>query len=229
MGPVRHPSLVRLVDEFGGRWSTELGIDVDGDDREIDRWFVAATLFGTRISATIAVRTYTVLEGHHVSTLDDVAACTWDDLVTWLDEGGYARYDFRTATRLLDLSRVVAERHGSIHRLGRAFTDPRDLERALDALPGWGPTTVQIFLRELRGVWPGAQPALGDRFLAAAEHLHVFHGADTSVADLIRGAKRASLDPRDVEAALARASLRHHGSYAACPGGMGCVLLSGPS
>ena len=31
---------------------------------------------------------------------------------------------------------------------------------ALADLPGWGPVTVGLSLRELRGVWPGAPPPL---------------------------------------------------------------------
>lgn len=51
--------LVRqVVEAFGGRISRSLGIDVDAGDEEIERWFLAATLFGTRISATIVEQTF---------------------------------------------------------------------------------------------------------------------------------------------------------------------------
>jgi hypothetical protein len=36
----------RVVEVLGGRYSAELGIDVDAGDAEVERWFVAATLFG---------------------------------------------------------------------------------------------------------------------------------------------------------------------------------------
>ena len=36
----------RVVGMLGGRYSAELGIDVDAGDAEIERWFLAATLFG---------------------------------------------------------------------------------------------------------------------------------------------------------------------------------------
>jgi hypothetical protein len=47
-----------IVRRFGGRCSSELGIDVDAGDAEVERWFLASTLFGTRISARIAERTF---------------------------------------------------------------------------------------------------------------------------------------------------------------------------
>ena len=41
---------------LGGRYSAGLGIDVDVGEAEVERWFVAATLFGTRIPAQVAER-----------------------------------------------------------------------------------------------------------------------------------------------------------------------------
>jgi hypothetical protein len=52
----------RVVAVLGGRYSAELGIDVDAGDAEIERWFVAATLFGARIPARVAGRTFGLLE-----------------------------------------------------------------------------------------------------------------------------------------------------------------------
>jgi len=45
----------------GGRYSAELGIDVDAGEAQVERWFVAATLFGARIAAHVAERTFGVL------------------------------------------------------------------------------------------------------------------------------------------------------------------------
>jgi hypothetical protein len=55
--------------------------------------------------------------------------------------------------------------------IGRSFPRYPQLCQALDVLPGWGPVTIQLFLRELRGAWPGAQPPLDRRAAAAARHL----------------------------------------------------------
>jgi endonuclease III len=181
----------RVVEALGGRFSTELGIDLDGGPAEVERWFLAATLFGTRIAATVAERTYRVLSDAGVQTIADASDRTWDKLVGLLDAGGYARYDFRTATRLHDLARALEEHHGGRVASFAEASDPRLLEAALDALPGWGPTTVRIFLRELRGVWAGADPPIDGRALRAAAHLSLLAPdtsarAGTTLADVVR-------------------------------------------
>lgn len=220
-------ALVRiLVDALGGRFSTELGIDLDRNPAQVERWFLAATLFGTRISVAIAERTYRALSAAGVHTITGAGERTWDELVALLDAGGYARYDFRTATRLHDLARALGERHGGRVLSLAVITDPRALERALDALPGWGPTTVRIFLRELRGIWPGADPPLDERTLEAAAHLHLTaHNSALTAAALAALASEAGVDARDLEAAFVRLSLRHR-SRATCPGGAACVVLA---
>ena len=144
-----------------------------------------------------------------------------------LDAGGYARYDFRTANRLHQLGDAVQQRlGGSVTSLGTA-TDPRAVEAALDALPGWGPTTVRIFLRELRDVWPGAKTRLDRRTLDAAQHLELpisREGTD-DIGALRTVARRAHLDPRDLEAALVRLALAHR-DMRNCPGAGRCTMLT---
>lgn len=218
---------VHLVAELGGRFSTEAGIEVDGGPYEVERWFLAATLFGTRISASIAVRTYGVLDGAGVRTIADAGGRSWAELVALLDEGGYARYDERTARRLRDLADAVAERHpDGIAALGRLVTEPVALTSTLDALPGWGPVTVGAFLRELRGVWPGARPPIDARARRAAVHLGLIDD-DRLTIDALRGiADREGLDVRDVEAALVRLALAHERRYTSCAATGACTFLS---
>ncbi|MGC8849621.1 MAG: hypothetical protein ACP5QI_04025, partial [Candidatus Bathyarchaeia archaeon] len=48
---------------------------------------------------------------------------------------------------------------------------PRDLESKLMEFRGFGPTAVNIFLRELRGIWPKADPEPSRRALEMAEVL----------------------------------------------------------
>ena len=218
----------RLVEVLGGRYSTEMGIAADRGPDEIERWFLAATLFANPIPAGIVARTYRSLADAGIRTIADVAEISWDDLVSLLDRGGYARYDFRTATRLLGLARYTAERwNGRLASALLAVDDPVAVEAMLDALPGWGPTTVRIFLRELRGVWAGAWPRLDERALRAAEHLELAGPADRphGVAWLESLAACAALDPRDLEGALIRLSLAHRRRRGPCPGRERCRVL----
>ncbi len=219
----------QVVQHFGGRYSQEAGIDVDAGDAEVERWFLAATLFGARISAAIAQRTFRVLDEGGLVRIAQARRVRWDAIVAMLDEGGYARYDFRTATRLQALSDVITTRYGGkTAEIGNRFCTYPALRDALDALPGWGPTTVGLFLRELRGVWRGAEPPLDERATVAASHLHLFDpAADTiPLRTIARVARGAHLDVRDLESGLVRLTLAHRRDAGACPGGERCIALA---
>ncbi len=218
-----------VVDRFGGRYSSELGIDVDSGDAEVERWFVASTLFGTRISARVVERAYAQLERAGIRRITDAGSCQWQELVTLLDAGGYARYDYRTATRLQELARVVTERYeGAISEVGRRCTSPETLAAALEALPGWGPVTTGLFLRELRGVWPGAQPPLDPRAAQAASHLGLLpRQVGDQLGRISRLAEEAQCDMRDLEASLIRLALDHR-HITDCPGRLACVAMTRP-
>ncbi|MEV7804432.1 hypothetical protein AB0O28_15940 [Microbispora sp. NPDC088329] len=198
----------RLVEALGGRFSRETGIDVDRGDREVERWLLAATLFGTRISSGIAVRTYRAMAEAGVRTLSDAEGRTWEELVEILDRGGYARYDYRTATRLLRLAEAVG---GGVGALRGADLD--ETRAALGALPGWGPVTVALFLRELRGVWPGVDPPPDDRAVEAGRHAGLLGGEHHPLRRLREIAGDAGLDVRDLETALVRLWLAHHRGF----------------
>lgn len=79
-------------------------------------------------------------------------------MVQVLDSGGYVRYDFSAASRLLETMRELKVRYGDLEALHRESTSPSDLERRLQEFKGVGPVCVNIFLRELRGIWKNAQP-----------------------------------------------------------------------
>jgi len=216
-----------LIRRLGGRYSLELGIDVDAGDAEVERWFVAATLFGSRISASVAGRAFHQLDRAGIHRIVDAGQHDWNELVALLDAGGYARYDYRTATRLQALAQVVGERHwGAVTEIGRRVTDPAALVGTLDDLPGWGPVTVELFLRELRGVWPGAHVPLDPRAAQAARHLGLLASRTADELGRVeRIAKQAGCDERDLEAALVRLALAHR-RLTGCLGGHRCVALA---
>jgi hypothetical protein len=220
------PSLAAVViDSLGGRYSAKLGIDLDGGDDEIERWALAATLFGARIAAGIAERTFATLERAGVHSLAAAGRCEPDYLIRLLDAGGYARYDFRTASRLHAIAEVLNAQHrGLVSSL--LDLPAAELEAALDALPGWGAVTVALFLRELRGVRPGLDPPIVPRAVQGAEHLGLLAASDADALVHLRAAAReAGVDVRDLEAALVRLSLAHRRRMSLCAGGDQCELL----
>ena len=211
----------RIVATLGGRFSLELGIDLDRDPDDVERWALAATLLGNRISTAVAMRTYRVFARAGVRTIGDAGGRDREELISLLDEGGYVLYGEPMATRLLALAEVVADRYDErLATLGDVLVDPRELEHALEDLPGWGPVTVGAFLRELRGVWPGADPPLDASAAIAARHVTL----PTESHDLSTLAAAAHLDFRDLEAGLVRLCLCH--DFAGCPGGEECPFAA---
>ena len=215
----------RAIDSLGGRYSARLGIDVDRGGDQIERWALAATLFGARISANIAERTFAVLDEAGVRSIADAGRRDLGRLIELLDAGGYARYDLRTAERLHAIARKLETEYDG--RVSSVLDLPADqLGAALDALPGWGEVTVGLFLRELRGVRPGIEPPLDRRALQAAEHLRLLAGGGAGIARLREVAHEARLAVRDLEAALVRLSLLHGHRMVECPGGARCSALT---
>lgn len=166
-------TIKQLIIEHGGRFSALLGIDLgSGRSDEIFKWFLASILYGTRIRQDVAEETYREFERQNVLTPDDIIEKEWDGLVEILDAGGYARYDFKTATKLLDAAGLLNRHYGGdLDRLHEKAEDPRDLENKLLQFKGVGPVTVNIFLRELRGVWEKADPLPGGLVIEAARSL----------------------------------------------------------
>jgi endonuclease III len=161
---------------IGGRFSSALGIDLSsGNQGEIFKWFLASILFGARISEAIVIRTYREFEGEGALSPEIIVDKGWDGLVEILDRVGYVRYDFKTATKLLDVCRTMVKRYkGDLNILHSEALDPRDLEERLKALgKGIGDTTVNIFLREMRGVWEKADPLPSDLVIMAAKNLRL--------------------------------------------------------
>jgi hypothetical protein len=207
--------IAELLENYQGRFALELGLDLKSGPPARQLWFLAAIFYGARISGVLAARTFRVFAAAGVSGPEAILAQGWDNLVVLLDRGGYARYDFKTATKLLRGMESLRDRYqGSLERLHEAAADASDLERRLlELASGLGPATVNIFLRELRGVWPKADPPLSPLAQAAAEHLDLLpRGLDPRPAlrELERHWQAQPVPGRDfadLEAALVRRGL----------------------
>ncbi len=163
-------------------YSEDLRIDVTEPSGRF-KWFLASILFGARISEKIAANTYKTFERYGINSQENIIAAGWDELVKILDEGGYARYDFSTATKLLDIMGTLKDKYGSLENLYSQSSDTKDLERRLQEFKGIGAVTTQIFLRELRGVWH-ISPKVSSNAKSIAENLdvnlHEFEGEQLS-------------------------------------------------
>jgi len=163
-----------LIKTYGALYSETLGIDLEsGKEQEIFKWFLGSILFGRRISEKIAIKTYSEFVKHGVTTPDKILETGWDGLVRILDDGGYVRYDFSTATRLLEIANTLMERYGGLIELYKAAADARDLEKRLQEFKGIGPVTTNIFLRELRVAWPKSDVAISPLVNEVAEKFGV--------------------------------------------------------
>jgi endonuclease III len=165
-----------LLKELGQKFSSSLNIDLSSaDPEEVFKWFLASILFGARISETIVINTYKQFEKEGVLSAQKILDTGWDGLVRILDNGGYVRYDFKTATKLLEIMGALKEVYqGDLNKLHLEAKDSLDLENRLKNLgKGIGEVTVNIFLRELRGIWQKANPLPSDLVIVSARSLRL--------------------------------------------------------
>lgn len=152
-------------------YSEDLNIDLTQPKGRF-QWFLASILFGARISEKIACRTYMAFQTAGIDTPEKILSAGWNELVRILDESGYVRYDFSTATKLIDIMSSLKARYGTLEDLYKQSSDTEDFEARLREFKGIGPVTAQIFLREMRGIWD-IRPEVSDKALKMAGWLDI--------------------------------------------------------
>jgi hypothetical protein len=168
------PVVRSLLDEHGRTFAQELEIDLHEDSPA--PWFrllCFALLCSTRIGTGIAVRAARDLTDAGWADPAAMASATWEDRVRVLDDAGYARYDFRTATRLEQLSRRVLDVYGGDMRRLReeAGRSPGRERTLLQEFVGIGPVGADVFLREAQAAWPELRPYVDARSRETAREL----------------------------------------------------------
>jgi endonuclease III len=151
-------------------YSVELGLDLTKPEDRF-KWFLASVLFAKRISAETAKETYLYFEQEELTSPNAILQAGWERLVEVLDSGGYTRYDFSTAANLLGIAKTLEEKYGSLERLHAESSSPGDLESRLREFKGVGPVGVNIFLRELRGIWEKAKPKPSPMAVVTAQRI----------------------------------------------------------
>ncbi|MFF3832017.1 endonuclease [Streptomyces sp. NPDC002458] len=196
-------TLDALLERHGTTYAAEAGIRLRDTPQPLYQLLVLSLLLSARIRADIAVASARALFSHRLRTPRRMADATWQERVDALGEGGYRRYDERTATQLGDGALLLLDTYGGdLRRLRREADGDMDTLRAgLRRFPGIGPAGADIFLREVQTVWPEASPYLDAKALQGAERL----GLPATPDKLVRLAK--SEDPAVLAAALVRSAL----------------------
>jgi len=131
-------------------YSKDLGIDLKSKkESEYFKWFLACLLFGKPIQQEVAKRTYFEFEKEELTSPEKIIKAGWDKLVKVLDKGHYVRYDYSTATKLLEICKKLKKDYGITKNLIESSKNQKDLEKRLLEFKGVGPMTVRIFLRDL--------------------------------------------------------------------------------
>lgn len=134
--------------------STKLGIDLQSlQERELFRWFLACLLFGKPIQQEIACRAFLQLDQAGLDSPEAVLNTGWNTLVELLDRAHYVRYDFSTASKLLDVCGALRVRYGTLKQMVAQSRTPNRLAKALQEFKGIGPVTAGIFVREIWPIW----------------------------------------------------------------------------
>ncbi|MEW9520292.1 endonuclease [Streptomyces tubercidicus] len=200
-----------LLGRHGETFAAQSGIRVANTPQPLYQVLVLAGLLSARIRASVAVAVAAAraLFDAGLRTPRRMAQAPWQQRVGALGEGGYRRYDERTATQLGDGATLLLDHYGGDLRRMRdaADGDLRALRGALRKVPGLGPAGCDIFLREVQGVWPELAPYLDAKAVQGAERLGLpgdsgrlarLVGADETAA-FASGLVRAALDRSVVE------------------------------
>ncbi|MFJ8954372.1 MULTISPECIES: endonuclease [unclassified Streptomyces] len=208
--------LRELLDSEGRTYAAEAGIRLKNTPQPLYRTLVLASLLSARIRASVAVATTRALHDAGLRDPRRMADATWQQRVDALGEGGYRRYDERTATQLGDGARMLLDDWGGDLRRMReqADGDETELRALLRRTPGLGPTGASIFLREVQDIWPEYAPFLDAKALQGAERLGLPKNpttltrlaGDTPRAELSAALVRAALDKHVVDDCLQRAA-----------------------
>ncbi|MET7796362.1 endonuclease [Streptomyces decoyicus] len=194
-----------LLERHGETFAAQSGIRLGNTPQPLYQVLVLAGLLSARIRASVAVAAARALFEAGMRTPRRMAEATWQQRVDALGEGGYRRYDERTATQLGDGATLLLDSYGGDLRRMReeAGGDTVALRGALRKVPGLGPAGCDIFLREVQGVWTELAPYLDAKAVQGAERLGL-PGDSGKLARLVGQDETAAFASGLVRAALDR-------------------------
>ena len=193
-----------IVEKCGKPYTGMFSIDLGEGNPAYAKWLLAAILYAKPMPEGAVIEAFNSLESQGMtrssenSVAASIAKASWQQVVKILQKSGFTRYDFSTASEVLDAFKDLVEVYdGKLSRLYDDATDGRDLERRLQELgKGLGPAGLFIFLSGMRAVWPKADPKPTPRVKELAARL----GID----DIKRYAEEHHIDLIRLETALCR-------------------------
>ncbi|MFE1958614.1 endonuclease [Streptomyces sp. NPDC059479] len=198
----------KLLATHGRTYADQAGIQLRNTPQPLYQLLVLACLLSARIRSDTAVAASRALSEAGFRDARRMADATWQQRVDALGLGGYRRYDERTSTQLgVGAELLLDKYHGDLRRLREAAGgDMGTLRSLLREVPGLGPVGVDIFLREVQGIWPEVAPYLDKKTLQGARK----RGLPDEPKALARLADHT--DPAVFAAAMVRAALERTGT-----------------
>ncbi|MBZ5572909.1 MAG: DNA methylase [Acidobacteriia bacterium] len=130
------------------------------EEEELFKWFLACLLFGKPIQQEVAEQAYSRLVSRGLRSPDAVLGAGWGKLVELLDEAHYVRYDFSTATKLLEVCRELKQRYGNMTKLIAQTKRGSEFSARLQEFKHIGPVTARLFMREVGPIWYGSRASI---------------------------------------------------------------------
>lgn len=189
-----------LLDTHGRTYAEEAGITLRDTPQPLYQLLVLSCLLSARIRASVATAAARALFAAGMRDPRRMLEATWQQRVDALGEGGYRRYDERTATQLAEAAQFLQDDcKGDLRRMREeADGDVGRLRELLQKVQGLGPAGADIFLREVQAVWPEVAPYIDGKAVQGAERLGLPADAD----------RLAALAPDGRTAVLAAALVR---------------------
>ncbi|MFE7123159.1 endonuclease [Streptomyces sp. NPDC057617] len=193
----------KLLATHGRTYADQAHIHLRDTPQPLYQLLVLSCLLSARIRSDTAVASSRALSEAGFRDARRMADATWQERVDALGRGGYRRYDERTSAQLGAGAELLLDKyHGDLRRLrAEAGGNIDRLRSLLRQVPGLGPVGVDIFLREVQGVWPEVAPYLDKKALQGARR----RGLPDEPGALAR--LTGHTDPAVFAAAMVRAAL----------------------